>query len=503
MKSTILNTLIIGLTLIFSSSTSLFSQQLKPGSLFQEHMVLQRDKPIKVWGEAAPQTTIVVTLNNHSVSTKANDAGAWNTTLPKQKAGGPYVFKIQSPTQSLQFNDVMIGEVWICSGQSNMFMGYEQIPEIKALDSLAQSIRCFKVENTVAFTEQKYLAGTWQKKNPPSAVAFAFAYHLQKNIEMPVGIILSSWGSSSIEGWMPRDMTQKLPYFKSIMENFDADSDKIARIDTILAGTGKRVRKDDIFLRTQPNIIYNAMMKPIAPYTCRGMVWYQGEANGKTIESMLQYGTTLPLWIKRIRQEWSDDHLNFIGVMLPGFGNKLHKKTNSEDILENPNVESWAWIRESQCKALELPHTAIVTTIDLGEKNNIHPKDKLPVGQRIALFAQKQSLNEAITAEGPVLKNISLHKSSLVLHYINAKGLKTTNGEPPKAFWLADDSEKWYPATAKIKGSKVFLSCPKLDKPLYVRYAFAAMPAVNLVNNANLPARPFRTDHFIFTEPVK
>ncbi|WP_430931145.1 sialate O-acetylesterase [Saccharicrinis sp. 156] len=478
---------------------NLVSQKLKLGSLFKEHMVLQREMPVKVWGEAIPHSHVIVILNGDSASVKVNMDGTWETTLPKQKAGGPYTFKIKSGSETIQFNDVLIGEVWVCSGQSNMFMGYHQIPEIKALDSILNNIRTFKVENTVAFKEQKYVGGKWEIKNPPSAVAFTFAYFLQKSIHMPVGIILTSWGSSSIEGWMPRDMTEKLPHFKNIMKKFDADGNKKVRIDSILSISGARNRKDDIFLRTQPNIIYNAMMKPLAPYACRGLVWYQGEANSNGMNNMIQYGTTLPMWVERIRHEWQKDDLQFMAVMLPGFGSKLHKKSKSDEILESPTAPSWAWIRESQCQVLTLPHTAVATTIDLGDKNNIHPSDKLPIGQRLALLAQKNTFNKSIMAEGPILKKTLVKKNRIVIHYTNAKGLKTTDGEDPSAFWLSDDTNTWYRASAKIKGKTVVLTCDKISKPLYVRYAFAAMPKVNLINDTNLPARPFRTDVF---EPV-
>ncbi|WP_372753261.1 sialate O-acetylesterase [Labilibaculum sp.] len=476
--------------------TNTYAGKLHLASLFQEHMVLQRDMPLSIWGEAKPNASVFIQLASDSTRVTSNAEGMWKATLPAQKAGGPFTFSVRSASESHVFNDVMIGEVWICSGQSNMFMGYQQIPELKALDSLAQNIRSFRVKNTVAFSEQKYLDGSWQLKNPPSAVAFSFAYHLHKAIDVPVGIILTCWGSSSIEGWMPRDLTEKLPHFKSIMKEFDADTEKKAHIDSILSISGTRKRKDDIFLRTQPNILYNAMMKPLAPYACRGIVWYQGEANSRTMESMLQYGTSLPLWIKRLRKEWHNEKLNFIGVTLPAFGNKLHKKAKSDRILENPNAPSWAWIRESQLKALELSNTSMITTIDLGEKNNIHPKDKLPVGQRLALLAEKNTLGISIDAEGPTLKKISIKKNRIIVHFNNAQGLKTKDGEAPKAFFLADESQNWVQAEAKIKGKTVILQCAEISSPLYVRYAFAAMPKVNLVNRVDLPTRPFRSDTF-------
>jgi sialate O-acetylesterase len=484
--------LIVFLVFLFSGA---FAGELRLGSPFTEHMVLQRALPITVWGEAAPNAEVFISLWNEKVSVKANSAGDWKATLPAQKAGGPYSFSVSSGDESYAFNDVMIGEVWICSGQSNMFMSYKQVPKIDTLRATAKNIRAFQFKNTVAFEEQKYIDGEWQLEVPNSAVAFSFAYFLQEAADVPVGIILTCWGSSSIEGWTPRDMTEKLPHFKSIMEKFDADAERKAKIDSIL-NVEERTTRGDIFLRTQPNIIYNAMMKPFVPYTCRGMVWYQGEANANKIDGMLQYGETLPLWIQRLRQDWKGQDFQFLGVMLPGYGKQLQPLELTDSLMESPEALSWAWMRESQCKALALPNTGIVTTIDLGLKTNIHPIDKLPVGQRLALMAQKNTLGTKVLADGPVLKNISQKGNLIVITYENASGLKTKDGEAPKAFWLADDSQKWVKAEARIKGNKVILSSSELKHPLYVRYAFSAMPKVNLVNAAGLPARPFRSDNF-------
>lgn len=488
----------IGLGMLFNvlCITSVFAKELRLGSPFQEHMVLQQHMPITIWGEATINSLITITVDHKTINVKSDNNGNWKAVFPAHDAGGPYGFLVRSGSKKIEFNDVMFGEVWICSGQSNMFMGYGKTPEIKALDSLSKNIRTFTVKNTVAFTEQNYLNGKWELENPKSAVAFSFAYFLQKSINVPVGIILTSWGSSSIEGWMPRDMVTKLPHFKSIINDFDSDTKKKERIDSILSKQGKRLRKDDIFIRTQPNIIYNAMMKPLIPYTCRGMIWYQGEANAKNVEDMLQYGVTLPLWVNRLRTGWENNNLSFLGVMLPGFGWNLNKMNNATSLIESPEVNSWAWIRESQCKVLDLPNTGIVTTIDLGEQNNIHPKDKLPIGKRLALLAEKKIFNKDIIAEGPSVKSVSVKKNLIVVKLNQAQGLTTNDGNDPKAFWLSDGSGKWYPAEAKIKGKTIHLSSTELKKPLFVRYAFAAMPKVNLVNGAGLPTCPFRTDNF-------
>ncbi|WDE99213.1 sialate O-acetylesterase [Lentisphaera profundi] len=470
-------------------TTALFAGDLRLASLFQDNMVVQRDKPIIIWGEAKAGEQVTVELTSQKVSMTADTEGKWMIKLPQIKLKGAFEISVKSGNESAKIKNAVLGEVWICSGQSNMQMGYGGIPEIKKMAAAAKNIRTFKVNNTVSFTEQNYCEGNWQVAAPPSAVACAFAYNLQQEIDCPVGIILTCWGSSSVEGWMPMDMAEKLPHFKKELEACRAN-DK-ARVAEILAKK-KMSGKDNIFLRTRPNLLYNAMMHPLIPFSLSGIVWYQGEANTKSVEAMLQYGQTLPMWIQRYRKEWGNDQLQLMGVMLPGFGRNFSKGKT----LDSPDAITWAWMRESQMKILDLDHTSIATTIDLGDAKNIHPKDKAPIGQRLALLARRDVLKEAIVAEGPVFLSQKIKGPSIELSFENSKGLKTVDGETPKAFWICDKSKKWLLAKAEIKGDKIILNHSDLKKPLYVRYAFAAMPKVNFTNVSAVPARPFRTDSF-------
>jgi sialate O-acetylesterase len=370
-----------------------------------------------------------------------------------------------------------------------MQMGYGGVPEVKKMAAEAINIRTFKVTQDVSFEEADFCKGSWQEVAPGSAVAAGFACYLQKAIDVPVGIILTCWGSSSIEGWMPLDMTEKLPHFKKQMEDFKAnDIDQV----NVIKAKKKMTGKDNIFLRTRPNILYNKMMHPLIPFACRGIVWYQGEANTKSMESMMQYGKTLPMWVNRYRQEWGNEKLHFIPVMLPGFGRNFTKGST----LDAADAQTWAWMRDSQLKILNLKNTAVANTIDLGDAKNIHPKDKAPIGERLALLARRDVLGEALLAEGPSFKAMKISGISVKLTLENAKGLKTLDGAAPKAFWICGKDKKWFQAAAKIEGESISLSHTSVKKPTQARYAFAAMPKVNLVNEAGLPARPFRTDVF-------
>jgi sialate O-acetylesterase len=476
--------------LLIFMTLSTMAGDLRLAPLFQENMVLQRDQKLPVWGWGKAGAEVEVKLAEKTEKTKVDENGTWKVVLPARKSGeGVLKFSVKSGSESIEFKNVVMGEVWICSGQSNMQMGYGGVPEVKKMAASAQNVRTFKVTQDVSFEEADSCKGSWQASAPGSAVAAGFACYLQKAIDVPVGIILTCWGSSSIEGWMPLDMTEKLPHFKKEMEVFKAnDIDQVNAIKAKKKMTGK----DNVFLRTRPNILYNKMMHPLIPFACRGIVWYQGEANTKSMESMVQYGKTLPMWVERYRREWGNEKLHFIPVMLPGFGRNFTKGTTLDDV----DAQTWAWMRDSQLKILNLKNTAVANTIDLGDVKNIHPKDKAPIGERLALLARRDVLGEDILAEGPVYKSLKIKGDKVELSFTSAKGLKTKDGEVPKAFWLSGDNKEWMRASAKIDGEVVVLTNDKLKSPKYVRYAFAGMPQVNLVNEANLPARPFRTDSF-------
>lgn len=477
--------------------------ELNVANIFTDYAVLQRNTSVPVWGTAEAGKKVHVSFAGQQKSVTTDVEGKWRVNLdPLTASFEPQQLTVASEKEQTIFKDILVGEVWICSGQSNMQVAAGAIPESKALIPKAKHIRSFAVPHTVAFTEQDQHAGTWEKKIPNSAVAFTFSHFLQQHAETPVGIILSAWGSSSIEAWMPRDMTETLPHFRTMMEEFDANTEDKQRISSILEGEKPWPKVDDIFLRRQSNILYNAMMHPLIPYANRGLVWYQGERNAKELEvlagssfasrnsGMLLYGDALKLWIKRYRKAWGNEKMQFQIVMLPGYLNQ--KNADPQD----PTVKSWAWMRESQLKALDLPHTSVVNTIDLGDVKNIHPKDKFPIGERLALLTARDTLRKAIIAEGPIMRKVEQASDHLIIHFKQASTLQTKDNKAPRGFWISDESQQWFPAKAEIKGQTVILKSEQIKKPLFVRYAFSGKPNVNLVNQQNLPARPFRTDGF-------
>lgn len=481
--------------------------ELSLASPFTDHAVLQRNQGVPVWGASDAGAEVRVEFAGQSVTGVADEAGAWQVKLePLEGSSEGRLLTAKSSTgDRVDLKDVVVGEVWLCSGQSNMVMGWSGIPEMRPLERKSKHLRTFEVKQMVALTEQNRLQGEWKEESPSSAVALSFAHFLQQEAEVPVGVILAAWGSSSLEAWMPRSLTEEVPHFKTMMEEFDADEETRQRIESILAKQPWS-RQDDIFLRRQTNVLYNAMIHPLIPYACQGVVWYQGERNTQSMHGMLKepwfsrnsgmikYGETLKHWMSCYRERWGDEELDFLVVMLPGY----HKSRNSglENEPEHAAAQSWAWMRESQLMALELPHAAVVNTIDLGDVKNIHPKDKLPVGRRAALLAASEVLGKEVVARGPMVKEVKKEGEGFVVSFDNAKGLKTNDGKAPTGFWVSDTTMKWVKAKAEIRGEEVVLTTAEFVKPLYVRYAFAGKPAVNLVNESGLPAYPFRTDTF-------
>ncbi|MDO6517402.1 alpha/beta hydrolase fold domain-containing protein [Zobellia uliginosa] len=494
-------------TYAFIEARVLTSKEVKPARIFGNHMVLQQQMDVPVWGRANAGQEVTVAFAGQEKNTIADENGRWEIILEPMEAYGEGRDLVISAENKKVISDVLVGEVWICSGQSNMQMSVDAAPDIEALVAKAKNIRSFEVGRTVALDEAEDVIGTWSDEVPKSAVAFSFAYFLEKAGDVPIGIIQSSWGSSSLEAWMPKDMTGQLGYFDAIMKDFDADTLSQNRIKSIIENSSDRSNEDDVFLRRQPNVLYNAMMKPLAPYAVKGLVWYQGERNTRYISGvpqvnkdnwfhrvigMKEYGDVLKAWISRYRKQWDNEDMYFMVVMLPGYGKGTVENPKIDP--NDPTAQSWAWMRESQLKALELPKVSVINTIDLGDVKNIHPKDKLPIGRRLALEAAKKTLGKEVVTEGPIVERVERQKRSLVVHYTNADMLKTADGKPPKGFWIADESLEWKPAKAKIKGRTVVLRSKEIKAPNYIRYAFSGKPDVNLVNGADLPAYPFRTD---------
>ncbi len=450
-------------------------------------MVLQRGKPITIWGNAAPSAAVSITFDGTTTNGTADATGKWKFDLPTHAAGGPYTLEVTSLTETITLNDVLVGDVWITFGQSNMVRPLSEMTNsasyITPINNNA-NIRCLKISQKAATSPQEEGPMTWLyqsgSKNSGSwtSVGAVFAYQTylatqaREGINVPTAIVWSAWGSTSIEGWMPEEMTAQFPHFAAIMANYHANDE--ATVTAMLNGSQTY---DEVYVRTRPNIVYNQMMHPLLNFGISGFVWYQGEANADAIADCAQYGFTLPGLVKEYRKRFGQGDLPFLGVQLPS-----HNRTN------------WPWFRESQNQLETLPNAHVAITIDTGSSTNIHPYDKEPIGTRLSLLARKYIYQETIAADGPRFDSMSVSGSQVTLNFTHATGL--ISNPAAALFQIAGSNQTFQAATsAVVSGNQVTLTSP-VGSPVAVRYAWIPVPVslTQLKNNAGLPAAPFRTD---------
>lgn len=483
-------------------------------ALFSDHMVLQRQMKIPVWGTASPGERVSVTLNDQRADSTADANGNWKTTLPAMEAGGPYTLTAEG-NDTVTINDVLIGEVWLFAGQSNMEWGtgyvinHEQ--EIPAANY--PQIRLCQVPHTVKDQPASDVATSWAACTPDSvfkfsAVAYFTGRELFKKLNVPIGLIQVSWSGTNIEGWMPQDALLSDPDFQPLQDrwnkvlqaypkakaDYDAKLPELTKAWQDASAAAKAAGKpippepkppEGPGSRYSPAGIFNGAVFPLAPFALRGMVWYQGENN--TAWAFL-YRKELKALITSWRQVWSEGDLPFIIIQLP-----------SVVPLPPTATSRWAELRESQAEALELPNTGLVVTIDLGDPvhhDNLHPKNKQDVGLRTALVAEKMVYGADVIASGPTFKTATNSGDSIRVQFENADGLKTKDGTAVTGFEIAGDDQKYVRATGAIDGDSVVLRADGVQSPQTVRYDWANYPDGNLYNGADLPARPFRTDVF-------
>lgn len=481
---------------------------LTVASPFQDRMVLQRNKPINVWGQAAPGSQITATLNGATAVAKTNDSGTWRMQLPTQTAGGPYQLSINSRTsnrdsQTIHYKDVLIGDVWFLYGQSNMVWPLSRVDDAKdVIQSLKNNdkVRYLHVDRQVSLTPLTATKMTWQdnsKAHTWSAVASFFAHELNAATDVPVGIIVSAFGSSSIEGWMPSSLANELPHFASRLSHYqsideayknikvskshDFKSNEAAIAQWSQIDANEITTPQSIFLRTRPNVLFNRMVAPLIPYSISGFVWYQGEANSKNQVDIDRYPASLSALITTYRQRFEQGDLPYFLIQLPS--------------IKRNKLPLWPEFRLAQASVTELNNTHVAVAIDTGStKGNIHPRQKKPIGERIALLARKYSLGENIEAQGPTMQSIEYHNNKVIVTFDTASALRTTDGKPPAMFELAGRQHTFKPANATIINHKqIELKANGVTHPIKVRYAHHMLTKgiVNLTNVSGLPAAPF------------
>jgi sialate O-acetylesterase len=484
------------------------SAEVKPSALFSDHMVLQSGKSVPVWGKADPGEAVKVTLNGQTRSTTAGADGKWMLHLRKLKAGGPYEMQIQGKN-SLTIKDVLIGEVWLGSGQSNMaftvskkaayYAGMlDEEKEIAAANY--PKIRMFTVKEKKSYTPLDDAIGEWKICSPEtvpgfSAVGYLFARDLQQKLNVPVGILTVAYGASTAEAWVPREGVAADPQMKPMLDRFDAlenfykahpgvpAADAPPAPQTINGRSSARPgpMRDPVEDQHEPTVLFNGMLHTVIPYAIRGAIWYQGESIVGNKAGVLLYPHVMETLVKQWRQLWGEGDFPFYAVQLPALKN----------VSNNPMV------REGQAQILSLPNSGLAVTIDVGDPDNVHPKNKAPVGERLTLIALANVYGKKLEFSGPRYSSMKVEGSAIRLEFTHLGGGLVAKSGPLMWFQIAGADQQFVDAEATIVGNSVVVKSSKVAAPVAVRYAWDNYPiGCNLYNAAGLPAAPFRTDNW-------
>ena len=482
--------LLVTMVLALLSGT-LARAEVRLAALFSDNMVLQQGMTTPVWGWADEGEEVKVTFRGQTVSTKASGNGKWMVKLASTKAGGPEVMLVQGKNR-IELHNVLVGEVWICSGQSNMEWPLKQAFEgEKAIQASGNpQLRLFNVTKVKANEPTNNVKASWKESGPQttpdfSAVAYYFGRDLQKARNVPVGLIETCWGGSPAEVWMSQAVLEANPdYKRDILDAYQATMATIEKQET-KNRKGARVP-------WKPTELYNGMIAPLIPYAINGAIWYQGESNAGRAH---QYRSLFADMIRNWRKDWGQGDFAFLEVQLAPY-DKV-KKRSFEDITATPGDSDWAELREAQLLATkELKNVGMAVITDVGEKDDIHPKKKEPVGARLALAARGLAYGEKIEYSGPLYKSMKVDGNKAVLTFEHVDGgLESRDGQL-KGFAICGSDKKFVWAKANIDGDTITVSSPEIEKPVAVRYGWSDFPVVNLWNKTGLPATPFRTDDF-------
>ena len=474
-------------------------------SIFADHMVVQRNLPVHVWGMATANETVSVTFRAETQTTTTGPLGRWSLYLKPGKAGGPFSMEVHG-SNKITLQDVLVGDVWVASGQSNM--------EFPMAEGMNRGVNKEKAEIaaanfpeirllTIATNSSDYPLGDakirqpWGACTPAtvaqfSAVGYFFARDLQAHQHIPIGVIDDTWGGTIAEAWTSLD---GLSANASLMPVFAWRAKLMDELQTNLLEQKKEQQEIEAAKAAgkpipefpwhpdpeswKPAGLYNAMIAPLTPFPIKGVIWYQGESNDDP-KVVPIYGELFKTMIQDWRNHWGVGPFPFLFVQLTNW---------------NPG-SSWPELREQQDEALSLKNTGMAVTIDVGDPDNIHPKDKRDVGARLALAARGIAYGEAIEYSGPMFRQVTTEDRSLRVWFNHTGGGLTSKRGTLRGFEIAGADGKYFPAQAKIDGDTVVVSSPSIANPVAVRYGWAANPDCNLYNGANLPASPFKANVF-------
>ncbi len=460
-------------------------------AVFSDHMVLQRRMPSRIWGTASPGEKISLALDSSRASAVANAEGRWSAALPPHEAGGPYELTI-SGLNSVAVHDVLVGEVWVASGQSNMVLQISRANNAgeEIANAKYSRIRFFQTPTKVAEAPAGDVNGQWRICAPDvakgfSAVAYFFARELSRYYDVPFGIIESAVGGTPAEAWTSMPALKAEPLLHVYLDNWQKTLENYPAALARFEEQKKNVKPGATAPRpprgpgnsSTPSGLYNGMIAPFVGYGIRGAIWYQGEANAG---GGVLYHRLFETMIRDWREAWGQGEFPFLYAQLPNYRKN----------------DGWAELQDSQRRTLGLRNTGMAITIDIGDPTNIHPTGKVDVGNRMARVARAVVYGERITYSGPLFREVTHEVGALRVWFEQTGGsLKTKDGGAVKAFEIAGADGKYVPATAKIEKDTVVVSSIEVAEPVAVRYAWGGSPEVNLYNSEDLPASPFKSTH--------
>ncbi len=476
-------------------------------NLISDHMVLQRGIPVRIWGTASPGEQVTVSFRGQSASAAADADGRWEVYLKPMEAGGPFDMEIRGENR-IAVRDVLVGEVWVASGQSNMQWPVERVRNAEKEIAAAgyPRLRLFQVKRKTAREPVADVEGTWERCSPESvrgfsAVGYFFGRYLHRETGLPVAVIHSSWGGTPAEAWTSIEALKADPALDFYLRRWDGVIENYAserlRYQRRLAEWKKKAAEAKAAGRRPPRrpwaprgpdhqhapaALYNAMIAPLTPFNIRGAIWYQGEANSGADQAFL-YRRLFRTMIEDWRARWAQGDFPFGFVQLANF--------------EAGEQRDWPLLRESQAEALHLRNTGMAVTIDIGNPTDIHPRNKQDVGKRLALWALATVYGRRSTEySGPIFRQVTREGRALRVWFDHTAGGLIAAGGEVKGFVIAGPDRIFHPAEARIDGETVVVSSPEVSEPAAVRYAWYNDPENTLRNGEGLPAAPFRSDRW-------